>query len=129
MDGKPVGRAASSFTGVSLDPPLVSVCIQNRSKTWRQLRSVLRMGVSVLASGQDLECRQLARPEGDRFESVAWEHDEHGSTFLAGAAAWLSCGIHTAVPAGDPAIVFLRAHHLPFPATYHTPDFPSRRLP
>src|SRR3546814_14278913 len=79
IDGKPVGMAASSFTSVSLDPPLVSVCIQNRSKTWRQPRSVLRMGVSVLASGQALDCRHLARPAGARLESVAGVHAEKGS--------------------------------------------------
>src|SRR3546814_15819531 len=59
IDGKPVGMAASSFTSVSLDPPLVSVCVPNRSTPWRQLRSVLRMGVSVLAGGQGRACRTL----------------------------------------------------------------------
>src|SRR3546814_18043266 len=114
IDGKPVGMAASSFTSVSLDPPLVSVCIQNRSKTWRQLRSVLRMGVSVLASGQDLECRQLARPAGDGFESVAWAHDATGSILLARAAACVSRGLHTVVPSGDPAILLLPVPAPPF---------------
>ncbi|NYG57181.1 flavin reductase (DIM6/NTAB) family NADH-FMN oxidoreductase RutF [Nocardioides daedukensis] len=128
IDGEPVGMAASSFTCVSLDPPLVSVCIQNRSKTWRQLRSVLRMGVSVMASGQDLECRQLARPEGDRFEGVAWEHDESGSIFLDGAAAWLNCGIHTVVPAGDHAIVLLRVHELGFDANVEPLVFHGSRF-
>src|SRR3546814_7956938 len=50
IDGKPVGMAASSFTSVSLDPPLVSVCIQNRSKTWRQLRSRSEEHTSELQS-------------------------------------------------------------------------------
>lgn len=128
IDGEPVGMAASSFTSVSLEPPLVSVCIQNSSRTWRQLRSQLRMGVSVLASGQDLECRQLARPEGDRFDGVSWEHDEGGSVFLNGAAAWLNCGIHTVVPAGDHAIALLRVHELWFdsavePLVFHGSRF------
>jgi hypothetical protein len=34
IDGRPVGIAASSFTSVSLDPPLVSVCIAHSSTTW-----------------------------------------------------------------------------------------------
>lgn len=103
---------ASSFTSVSLDPALVSICIQNSSRTWRQLRSLLRLGVSVLASGQDPECRRLARAEGDRFQGVAWEQNTDGSVFIEGAAAWLNCGIHTVVPAGDHAIALLRVHEL-----------------
>nr|WP_255670162.1 flavin reductase family protein [Aeromicrobium wangtongii] len=112
VDDQPAGMAASSFTSVSLDPALVSICIQNSSRTWRQLRSLLRLGVSVLASGQDEACRKLARPEGDRFQGVAWEKSSDGSVFIKGAAAWLNCGIHTVVPAGDHAIALLRVHAL-----------------
>lgn len=128
IDGEPIGMAASSFTSVSLDPPLVSVCIQNSSRTWRQLRSLLRMGVSVLASDQHLACQRLARPEGDRFAGVGWQSDEHGSVFIEGAAAWLNCGIHTVVPAGDHAIALLRVHELWFddhvePLVFHGSRF------
>lgn len=112
VDGEPVGMAASSFTSVSLDPPLVSICIQNSSRTWRKLRSQLRLGVSVLASSQGLQCRQLARAEGDRFRGVDWESNAAGSVFIEGAAAWLNVGIHTVVPAGDHAIALLRVHEL-----------------
>ncbi|MBC9732433.1 flavin reductase family protein [Nocardioides marmotae] len=128
VDGEPIGMAASSFTSVSLDPPLVSVCIQNSSRTWRRLRSLRRMGVSVMSSGQDLVCRQLARREGDRFDGVGWQHEEDGAVFVAGAAARLSCGIHTVVPAGDHAIALLRVHELWFdpevePLVFHGSRF------
>lgn len=112
VDGQPVGMAASSFTSVSLDPPLVSVCVQNSSRTWRQLRSRIRLGVSVLACTQDVECRMLAAPDGDRFRDVPWERTAGGAVFVEGAAAWLDCGIHTVVPAGDHAIALLRVHGL-----------------
>jgi flavin reductase (DIM6/NTAB) family NADH-FMN oxidoreductase RutF len=45
--GEPVGIAASSFTSVSLDPPLVSVCIAHTSTTWPVLRTASRLGVSI----------------------------------------------------------------------------------
>lgn len=112
VDGVPVGMAASSFTPVSLDPPLVSVCMQVSSRTWRQLRSLSRLGISVLASSQDHECRQLASAEGDRFEGADWDTHADGAVFMGGASAWMNCAIHTVVPAGDHAIVLFRVHDL-----------------
>ncbi|MDT0201704.1 flavin reductase family protein [Nocardioides sp. AE5] len=112
IDGEPVGMAASSFTAVSLDPPLVSVCMQVTSQTWRKLRSQHRLGVSVLSQAQGHACRSLASPEGDRFDGVAWDVTADGAVLIEGATAWLNCGIHTVVPAGDHAIVLLRVHEL-----------------
>ncbi|MGZ4575332.1 MAG: flavin reductase family protein, partial [Mycobacteriaceae bacterium] len=37
IDGEQIGMAARSFTSVSLDPPLVSVCVATQSRTWPQL--------------------------------------------------------------------------------------------
>ena len=47
---KPEGMAASSFTSVSIDPPLVSVCVANSSTTWPRLADLPSLGLSVLAS-------------------------------------------------------------------------------
>lgn len=106
--GTPVGMAASSFTSVSLDPPLVSVCVQNSSTTWPKLRALPRLGVTVLAADQDLAARQLASKDGDRFTELDWAPSADGSVFVRGAAAWLDCTVHAEVPAGDHEIVLLR---------------------
>jgi len=68
LDGVPVGIAASSFTTVSITPPLVSVCIQRNSTTWPLLQAAPRIGVSVLGELHGKVCRQLAAKTGDRFE-------------------------------------------------------------
>src|SRR5512135_2696044 len=65
--GRPVGMAASSFTTVSLTPPLVSFCASNTSATWARLRRLPRLGISVLAENQDCLCRALAADVEDRF--------------------------------------------------------------
>lgn len=70
IDGELVGMAASSFTAVSLDPPLVSVCAMNGSRTWRRLQDTPRLGVSVLAADQGTLCRTLGAKEG--IDSRAW---------------------------------------------------------
>ncbi|MDH6493410.1 flavin reductase family protein [Streptomyces sp. SAI-127] len=110
--GTPVGMAASTFTPVSLQPPLVSVCVQDTSSTWPRLRKQSRLGLSVLAEGQDLVCRSLATKNGDRFADVGWEAGEDGSVYVLGAALWLDCSIHAELPGGDHTIVLLEIHGL-----------------
>ena len=110
--GTPVGMAASTFTPVSLQPALVSVCVQDTSSTWPRLRKQSRLGLSVLAEGQDLVCRSLATKNGDRFTDVGWEAGEDGSVYVLGAALWLDCSIHAELPGGDHTIVLLEIHGL-----------------
>ncbi|QIZ37735.1 flavin reductase family protein [Saccharopolyspora sp. ASAGF58] len=112
VDGVPVGMAASSFTSVSMDPPLVSVCVQDTSATWPKLRPRTRLGVSVLAEGHDAECLSLSRKEGDRFAKVSWEATSDGAVYVHGATAWLNCSVERELPAGDHAIALLRIHGL-----------------
>lgn len=68
VDGTPVGMAASSFTSVSLAPPLVSVCIQHTSTTWPVLRNRPRLGLSVLAEATTMRACvwQASRQIGSR---------------------------------------------------------------
>jgi flavin reductase (DIM6/NTAB) family NADH-FMN oxidoreductase RutF len=108
----PVGIAASSFTSVSVEPPLVSMCVQNSSTTWPRLRSLPRLGVSVLAEGQNAAAQRLAAKQGDRFAELALSSTPDGAVLVRGAVAWLDCSIHAEVPAGDHAIVLLRIHAL-----------------
>lgn len=107
VDGNPVGMAASSFTPVSIDPPLVSICVQTGSVTWPRLRSRPRLGLSVLAESHTDAAMSLSRKFGDRFDGVAWADLPNGGVFVAGASAWWDCRIHAEVPAGDHIIVLL----------------------
>jgi flavin reductase (DIM6/NTAB) family NADH-FMN oxidoreductase RutF len=100
--------AASSFTSVSLDPALVSVCVAHTSTTWPALRIMPRLGVSILASDQDLSCRALSSKDAaSRFAAVNWSASRDGAVFLRGAALWLECSVHDVFPAGDHDIVLL----------------------
>ena len=110
VDGVPVGLAASSFTSVSVDPPLVSVCMQHTSTTWPVLRRSHKLGLSVLAEGHDDVCARLASRTGDRFAGTDWFAEPDGSVFVHGSSLWLDCTIHSEVPAGDHDIVLLRIH-------------------
>jgi flavin reductase (DIM6/NTAB) family NADH-FMN oxidoreductase RutF len=109
---EPVGIAASSFTSVSVEPALVSVCVQNTSTTWPRLRRHPRLGLSVLAEGQNEACRALAMKTGDRFADLEWTAGPEGAVFVHGAVLHLDCSIHQEVPAGDHLIALLQVHAL-----------------
>lgn len=107
-----VGMAASAFTTVSLDPPLVSVCVQNSSSTWPRLRDAPAIGVSVFAHDQSHLCRQLAGPAESRFDDITPFGTDDGALFIPESAATLVCSLHNELPAGDHTLVLLRIEAL-----------------
>jgi flavin reductase (DIM6/NTAB) family NADH-FMN oxidoreductase RutF len=131
VSGRPVGMAASSFTSVSLRPPLVSVCIAHTSTTWPQLSDATRLGVNVLSAEQHHAGRQMSSRQGDRFRGLTWRVTELGAVLIDGANAWLECSIDRTIRAGDHDIVVLRVHdleadHERTPLVFHASRF--RRL-
>ena len=131
VDDQPVGLAASSFTSVSLDPPLVSVCIAHTSTTWPLLRRAARLGVSVLSAEQEGVGRRLSERRVDRFAALSWRTTADGAVLLDGASAWLECGVEDQIRAGDHDILLLRVHDLDAeagvaPLVFHASRF--RRL-
>lgn len=107
VDGEPVGMAVSSFTSVSLDPPLVSICAATTSQTWRRLRTADHVGVSVLSAAQEHACAQLASRGVDRFAGLPWHAAGDGAVLLGGASAWFECSVESEILAGDHVIVVL----------------------
>jgi flavin reductase (DIM6/NTAB) family NADH-FMN oxidoreductase RutF len=129
MDGgKPVGMTASAFVAISVNPPLVSVCIKQCSATWRQLRTCERIGISFLGNGHAATARQLAQNSADRFLGLDYEATSDGAIFLADAAAWLECSVEKEIAAGDHNIVLFRLHRAAIadkimPLVFHSSDF------
>ncbi|ACU38163.1 flavin reductase family protein [Actinosynnema mirum] len=119
VGGRLVGLCASSFTSVSLDPPLVSFSIATGSRTWPSLRGAARIGVTVLADHHGLVARQLAGPAEDRFTGLDPVVGEGGAVTLADGVAWFETSLERGVEAGDHTIVLLRLH-----SAAHTPGTP-----
>jgi flavin reductase (DIM6/NTAB) family NADH-FMN oxidoreductase RutF len=111
-DGQPSGMAASSFTSVSLDPPLVSVCVALTSTTWPVLLPAPRLGLSVLAEEHGLVARALAAKNVDRFAQVSWDHTSDGAVFIHSSVLWLDTTLYGVVPAGDHQIALLRVERM-----------------
>jgi flavin reductase (DIM6/NTAB) family NADH-FMN oxidoreductase RutF len=105
---KPRGLTVSAFCPVSLDPPLVLVCID---KTSNSLLAIQRSGgftVNLLASGREELARRYASKVEDKFEGVATARPavaEAGPVLVDDCVAWAACRIHSAVEAGDHFII------------------------
>jgi flavin reductase (DIM6/NTAB) family NADH-FMN oxidoreductase RutF len=129
---EPIGIVASSFTAVSIDPPLVAFCIQNDSTTWPKLEALPRLGLSILGESHALACRQLARKNGDRFGGLNFSTTDEGAIFIDGASAAIDCSLEDQLPAGDHRIVLLRVISLSAsptvaPLIFHASNFGALR--
>jgi flavin reductase (DIM6/NTAB) family NADH-FMN oxidoreductase RutF len=128
VDDRPAGMTARAFVAISLQPALVGVCIQQGSRTWRQLRTRERLGVSFLGESHAMTARRLAQKTGDRFAGASYQVSPQGAVFLADAAAWLEVSVENQIPAGDHDIVVLRLHRVAVadgvsPLVFHASDF------
>jgi len=90
-DGTPIGLTANSFTSVSLDPPLLLVCIANDAGSAPVLREAERFAVNVLQIGQQPTSNRFAGKGEDRFAATPWEVGEHGTPVLKGSLSSFEC--------------------------------------
>ncbi|MFD7432122.1 flavin reductase [Streptomyces sp. NPDC059818] len=122
------GMTASSFCSVSLDPPLVLVCMDRRIRSHHLIEEHGVFAVSVLGRDHiDLGRRFAGMQPGvkDRFEDTGWETRVTGSPVLADAAAWVDCKVRHAYPGGDHTIfvgevVDARVPRLVAPLLFHS---------
>ena len=107
-DGTPHGLTVSSFTPVSIDPPLILISIDYRCTAIEHFRTRPFFAVSILTEAQrELSVAFAAKPEG-RFDGVDWAPGETGAPVLAGALAAVECMREDVVDAGDHAVIFGR---------------------
>lgn len=104
-EGEPVGLTANSFTSVSLDPPLLLVCIAKSSSSLKTLESAERFAVNVLHIGQQPVSNLFAKPGQDRFAETPWQQGQHGSPLLTGALANFECARFDMHDGGDHIIL------------------------
>lgn len=103
---RPAGFTATSFTSVSLAPPLVSFCLDRASSSWPAVSVAGHVAVHVLTDEQEHLARTFATRGIDRFAPpTRWRTGPHGVPVLDGVLAVLVCRVAERVPAGDHAIV------------------------
>jgi len=104
-DGGPHGITISSFTSVSLKPPMVLACIDHRSRVLEHLALNVPFGLSVLSEQQREISMQFSGAWCDRFRDVRWYPGSTGVPLLFDVSALFECKAGKMVDAGDHVIV------------------------
>ncbi|MEO8594712.1 MAG: flavin reductase family protein [Candidatus Solibacter sp.] len=99
--GTPHGLTVSSFTSVSLDPPLILICLGHAVSVIHHFRTASHFAINVLGENQRPLSDHFARKGHDRFEGVPWTAGMTGAPLLSGALANMECAVHRIVPMGD----------------------------
>ncbi len=104
-DGVPCGFTANSFTSVSLDPPLVLVCVGHEVERMDVYRRCPGFAINVLDASQRALSDRFATKHPDRFGGVRWRPGAHGAPILEGGIAALECAPWRRIEAGDHMIL------------------------
>jgi flavin reductase (DIM6/NTAB) family NADH-FMN oxidoreductase RutF len=100
-DGHPVGLTANSFTSVSLDPPLLLVCVNRKAASASALTSASHFAVNVLQTGQQPASIRFATKDQDRFGVTPWSPGEYGAPVLRESLGVFECAAHAVHEGGD----------------------------
>lgn len=104
-DGQPHGITISSFTSVSLEPPLVLICVNHHSRIVPHLTAGCAFAINVLSDDQRELSERFSKYRESRFSEVAWHIGVTGSPLFEGAVAVLECCLYQTIQAGDHLIV------------------------
>ncbi len=106
-DGRPCGLTVNSFASVSLDPPLVLVCVSQAARAFACIDAESRFTVNVLAEGQDAVARLFASTASDKFEQLGYRPSSRGDPVIDGVHAWLDCEVVARHPGGRTHTIYV----------------------
>ena len=104
-DGTDHGMTASAFCSVSLDPPLILVCVEKIATMHDAIIACAHFAVNILAHDQEQIARRFAESEGNRFEGVGFTRGARAMPVIDNALAVLECKRATVYDGGDHTIV------------------------
>jgi flavin reductase (DIM6/NTAB) family NADH-FMN oxidoreductase RutF len=102
--GRSLGLTVTAFSSVSLDPPLILVCVDHRSEAHVGFRDAGLFGVSILAEGQEELSRRFAVGGAAKFKGLELSTGTTGVPLVPGSVARLECRVKATYDAGDHAI-------------------------
>jgi flavin reductase (DIM6/NTAB) family NADH-FMN oxidoreductase RutF len=107
-EGTPRGMTANSFTSVSLDPPLLLVCVSKAASSFPAFGSCNAFAVNLLHERQQDISSLFASKIADKFAEIDHDIVHTGAPVLDDCLAWFDCSVHERVDAGDHMVLFGR---------------------
>jgi flavin reductase (DIM6/NTAB) family NADH-FMN oxidoreductase RutF len=104
-DGRPTGLTASAFTSVSLEPPLILVCVDHKAQSYPALVESKTFAVNILCLEQEAVSRRFATTKiTDKFDGVPFTLSPLGLPLIDNALAQLECATVNVHLEGDHTI-------------------------
>jgi 3-hydroxy-9,10-secoandrosta-1,3,5(10)-triene-9,17-dione monooxygenase reductase component len=128
---KPVGTTVNAFCSVSLDPPLLLICLDHANPALVPLQQCGVFGVNILsADSRELALHFSRSPEQDRFAGLSFHARQSGAPQLDVAPVFIECAVERSHEGGDHRIVVGRGLHIEHasempPLLYHKGCFPK----
>ena len=116
-EGRPFGFTANSFASVSLDPPLLLVCIANQARCASVLMEAGHFAVNVLQAGQQPASIRFSTRDEDRFGATPWSTGETGAPLLMESLGVFECERYAVHEGGDHRILVGRVVRASFDPT------------
>ena len=107
-DGTPRGMTANSFTSVSLDPPLLLICVGKTATSFPAFSACSSFAVNILHEDQIPLSTTFASKATDKFENVPHDTLHTGAPILRDCLTWFDCSVHQSMEAGDHVILIGR---------------------
>lgn len=104
-DGTDHGMTASAFCSVSLDPPLILVCVEKVATMHDAIVACSHFAVNVLSQSQEPMARRFAEVDGNRFDGIGFSRGSHSTPLIDDALATLECRRAAVYEGGDHTIV------------------------
>ncbi|MEW6297057.1 MAG: flavin reductase family protein [Thermodesulfobacteriota bacterium] len=103
-EGKPFGLTANAFSSLSLNPPLVLICVDKTVDCYPCFEQSKVFVVNVLSEDQEHLSRRFATKGIEKFDGVAYHTGECGAPVLDGAMSHIECKVVNAYEGGDHTI-------------------------
>jgi flavin reductase (DIM6/NTAB) family NADH-FMN oxidoreductase RutF len=100
-EGAPAGLTVNSFTSVSLEPPLLLVCIHKKAAAAGPLTSASHFAINVLQTGQQPASIRFSTRDEDRFGTTPWACGEAGAPILHESLGVFECERFAVYEGGD----------------------------
>ena len=104
-DGSDSGMTVSAFSSVSLEPPLVLICIEKTASAYEALIESTGFVVNILSASQEQIARRFAIVDIDRFEGIGYSRSQNGFAVLDDALGLIECSTVAQHDAGDHTVI------------------------